>query len=117
MSQVTQTAGTAFEPLTATIAAGQQVSDAIILYGTSAIALETPSVLTSTGLTFQGSIDKGVTFKEIRNNTGVAVSLVVSTDGNYTLGANDFAGYDQIKVVTGSVEPAGATFRLKPYMI
>ena len=104
-------------PLTATIASSNTTSDAVELFGTTAIAFQTPSALTGTAFTFEGSIDAGVTFKEIRDQAGAAVSFVVAPDGTYPLDANLFAPYDEIKIVSGSSEAAERLILIKPFVI
>ncbi len=104
-------------PLTATIASSSTTSDAVKLFGTTAIAFQTPAALTGTAFTFEGSIDAGTTFKQIREQDGTAVSFVVAVDGTYPLDANLFAPYDEIKIVSGSTETAERLILIKPFAI
>lgn len=103
-------------PQTATIAISGVISDAVLLYATTAVGLQTPAALTSTSFTFVGSIDDGSTFKQIRDNFGAAISLVVAVDGCYSLDPATFAPYDQIKIVC-SAEAAERLVLIKPYAI
>lgn len=107
----------AVDVLTATIAESGTVSDAVLLYGTTAVAFQTPAALTGTAFTFEGSIDAGATFKEIRDQLGVAVSFTVAVDGSYPMDASIFASYDQIKVVSGSAEAAERLILMKPFAL
>lgn len=105
------------EVLTATIAISGTVSDAVLLYGATALAFQTPAALTGTSFTFQGSIDKGTTFKTIKDTTGAAISFTVAVDGSYPMDANVFAAYDQIKIVSGSTEVAERLILIKPFAV
>lgn len=105
------------DPITATIAISTTTSDAIVLYGTTAIAFQTPAALTGVAFTFLGSLDAGATFKTIKDQTGAAISFVVAADGTYPMDANTFAPYDQIKIVSGSTEAAERLIIIKPFAI
>lgn len=104
-------------PLTATIASSGTVSDAVNLWGTTAVAFQTPAALTGTAITFQGSVDAGVTFKVIKTSAGAAVSFVVAADGVYPLDPDTFAAFDQIKIVSGSTEVAERLILVKPFAL
>ncbi|MGR3218840.1 MAG: hypothetical protein ACUZ8H_03355 [Candidatus Anammoxibacter sp.] len=105
------------DPLTATIASSGTVSDAVLLYGCTAIGFETPAALTGTTFTFQGSIDNGTTFVTIKDQLNTTVSYTVSVDSAYALDATIFAPYDQIKVVSGSSEGAERLIKIKPFAL
>lgn len=103
--------------LTATIAISTTTSDAVILYGTTVVAFETPATLTGTSFTFEGSIDGGDTFKTIKDELNATVTFIVGVDGSYPMDANVFAPYDQIKIVSGSTEAAARSIKMKPFAL
>lgn len=103
--------------LTATIAISTTTSDAVLLYGTTAIGLSTPAALTGTILTFTGSMDGGDTFVTINNEFGSPLAITVAVDSGYTLDANTFAPYDQIKVISDQTEAAERLIKIKPFAI
>lgn len=107
----------AVDTLTATISISTTTSDAVLLYGCTAVAFQTPAALTGTSFTFQGSIDKGLTFKTIKDQLGATIAFTVAVDGSYPLDANIFAPYDQIKIVSGSTEVAEREILIKPFAL
>ena len=106
------------DPLTATIASGADTSDAVLLFGTTAIGFTTPGTLTGATFTFLGSIDEGATFVTIRDQLDAIVSYTVSVDSGYALDATVFAPYDQIKVVAADGnEAAERLIIIKPFAL
>lgn len=102
--------------LTATIAISETVSDAVPMYGCTPVAVQIPAAFTGTSLTFQGSIDGGATFGAISNADG-AITYTVTTDGMYSLNPADFAGYDKIKLVSGTTEVAAREIVVKVFPV
>lgn len=91
-------------------------TDEVVLYGTTPVAFSTPAALTSTSVTFEGSITgsgENATFLPIKSYTGVAIGFTVAADSVYTLDPADFVAYDSIKIVTGDTEAADREFKLK----
>jgi len=111
-----QTVDKAVKVLTATIASSGTTSGAVNLFGCTAVSFEVPSSFTGTSITFEASIDGGVTFKQLRSQDGTAVTYIVATDGIYTLSANTFAGVDQLKFVADA-QGAERVIKLKPFII
>lgn len=114
--EANQLADKAVDVLTATILISTTTSDAVFLYGTTAAVVEMPAAITGTSLTFEGSIDKGVEFKQIRDELDAAITFIVSAGGSYPLDANVFAAYDQIKLVMDS-QAAERSIKVKPFAI
>lgn len=115
--QVTDLSDKAVDALTATIAISTQTSDAVKLYGCTAIGFAIPAAFTGTTVTFTGSMDGGTTFSTIKDKLDATVSYTVSVDSAYALDAATFAPYDQIKIVSGSVEAAARSITIKPFAI
>lgn len=104
--------------LTATISAASDTSDAVLLYGCTAIGFATPSALTGATFTFLGSIDAGTTFVTVRDRLNSIISYTVGVDSGYDMDANIFAPYDQIKIVAADGnEAAERLITIKPFAI
>lgn len=98
--------------LTATIAAGQTVSDVIDLGRANAlVGIQMPGTFVGTSLTFQASAD-GSTYVALYDRDGQAVSVVVSTSRYIYLDPAIFAGVPYLKVVSGATETGGAALSL-----
>lgn len=106
----------AVDLIIATIANTETTSDAILLFGTTAVTMEMPATITGTIVTFEGSIDNGTTFKQIKDRLDAIITFTVAADGSYPLDANIFAGYDQIKLVM-DVQDAERLIKVKPFAI
>lgn len=118
MSEAAQFQDKNVDSLIATIASSGDTSDAVLLFGTTAIGFITPGTLTATTFTFLGSVDKGATFVTIRDQLDAIVTYIVSTNSGYALDATIFAPYDQIKVFTpGSTEAAERLIIIKPFAL
>lgn len=115
--QAVQTVDKAVQVLTATIAINGTTSDAVNLYGCTGAAFQMPAAITGTSVTFLGSIDKGVTFKQIRDINSNAITFTVAADGLYPLDKNTFAGIDQIKFVMVSQTGGAISILVKPFSI
>lgn len=104
--------------LTATVAISTAISDAVKLYGTTAIGFATPAALTGATFTFTGSMDKGGTFVTIKDRFNATVSYTVTVDTGYPMDADIFAPYDQIKIVMADGnEAAERLIQVKPFAI
>ena len=114
--QASDTTGQVVDELTATILDTETTSDAVRLDACSAIGFQTPSSFTGTTITFLGSLDRGATFKQIRDQLGAVVAYTVAVDGSYPMDANTFAAYDEIKLVA-SAQTADIAILVKPFLI
>lgn len=115
--QVTELVDRTVEPLTATIAISGTTSDAVKLYGCTAIGFTIPAAFTGTAITFTGSMDDGTTFVTIKDQLNSTVTYTVSVDSGYALDAAIFAPYDQIKIVSNDTEAAARSIIVKPFAI
>lgn len=101
------------ETFTVTIAASGTTSDAINLSGLQLVAIDTPSALTGTALTFTASISLGGTYDAVREVGGAAAySVTMGASQWIPLNVNVFAGIPFLKIVSGSTEAAARTFNL-----
>lgn len=101
---------------TATIAASETTSSAIDLADFVLCAIQTPSAMTGSSLTFEGSSD-GVTYAAVKDPTNTALSVTISTGavGLYVLNPQNFAGIRFLKIVSGSPEASARTLQLLGY--
>ncbi len=105
------------DPLTATIAAAADTSDAVLLFGCTAIGFTTPATLTGATFTFLGDMGDG-TFVTVKDQLNATVTFIVSVDSGYALDATVFAPYDQIKVVAADGnEAAERLITIKPFAL
>ncbi len=88
---------------TATIANGQQLSDAVDLQGSRLMAVLLPASLTGTALTFEVSHD-GTNFAPLYKTDGDAVSYTVATSRYVLVEYEHFAAFRFVKVKSGSAE-------------
>jgi len=95
----------------ATIALGQQTSDAINVKGRILVGVRTPAALTGTTLTLQISID-GTTFLNYYNSDGNLITITMAPDRHIGLLPADLAGVQRIKIVSGSAEGAQRQIQL-----
>lgn len=103
--------------LIATIQETDTTSDVIKLFGTTIVAFQTPVALTGITFKFLGSIDKGETFKMVRDEFGNDVSVSVLPDGSYPMDPKIFAPYDEIQIVSNANEAATRVILIKPFAI
>lgn len=75
---IRETYCSAYESADATIANGESLSGAIDLGGLRLFAIRIPSAWTTANLTFQGSIDGGATYNDLKDQDGVEITAVVS---------------------------------------
>ncbi len=92
------------------IANGDTVSPAIECGNNTLSVLQFPAALTSTTMTFQGSLD-GTTFGVIEDEAGAALSIAVAATVCVSLTTGNFRGYKAIKLVAGSAEGAARTIQ------
>ena len=90
---------------TVTIANGATVSNAIDLAEMVVVAIQTPSALTSTTFTLQGSSDNS-TFAAITNFDGTDYTITVAASKYIVLALYELVGVRYLKVVAGSAEAA-----------
>lgn len=91
------------------IASGAATSDAVDIRGYALTGVELPSAFTGTTLTFTAARARTGTYKEVTDDAGAAISLVVAADKVVTLAAADspaLRGLPFIKAVSGSNEGA-----------
>lgn len=89
---------------TVTIFAATQTSTAAFLNGTSLVAIDIPVDFVGTAMTFKVSTD-GVTYRDYKRMIdGLTVTSVVGANAAYAAGSHDFAGYNYIKLVAGSLQ-------------
>jgi hypothetical protein len=101
------------EIIEVTIAASGTTSDAVNLSGLQLVAIETPSALTGTALTFTASVSLGGTYDAVREVGGAAAySLTMAANQWIPVSVNVFAGVPFLKIVSGSTEAAARTFNL-----
>ena len=79
-------------------------------YRTSVVAVVTPSALTGSAFTFEGSLD-GTTFVPVYNE-GTQYSVNVGTSRYVALNAAVFQGLQSIKIVSGTQEGADRTIQV-----
>lgn len=96
------------------ISASTTISEPVECDGMDLVAIQTPSAMTGTALTFQGSAD-GVTYAAIYDDAGTAIS-VTSAASRYIMVGNTLLkalrGLRFLKVVSGSAEAADRTIGL-----
>lgn len=89
---------------TATIANGESLSDAVAIGSGSVAALHLPAAWTAAALTFQGSVDGGVTYGNIYDDgverTIASASIVASRI--LSLDQRDWEGFTHIKIRSGT---------------
>ncbi len=103
--------------VTLDIATDNQLTPAIALHGTTAVAISAPGAMDSAAISFEGSIDGGTSFAPIfQGSTQYTITLDANA-ATYTLDANTFVPFDQIKVKCASAESADRIFVIKPYAI
>lgn len=82
------------------------------------LAVEVIGDPVATTLTFEaGYTEAGVTPLYNQDGTRVTITLNATPAGVYTLNANDFAGFEYIKIVSGATEVAPITLRLFGYYV
>lgn len=103
--------------VTLDIATDNQLTPAISLHGTTAVAITAPGAMDSAAISFEGSIDGGTSFAPVfQGSTQFTITLDANA-ATYTLDANTFVAFDQIKVKCASAETANRTFVIKPYAV
>lgn len=92
------------KPLTATIATGTSLSGAVELGSGRVSALQLPAGWTTAALTFQGSIDGGVTFGNIYDagTERTIDSAAVVADRILALDPRTWAAFTHIKIRSGT---------------
>lgn len=96
---------------TATIDATASLSGGVALASAFPVGLMVPSTWTPATITFQGSIDGGATYFNLRTSGGSEVMVNVTTAGDlYTLNPLDFASLTHLKARSGtSATPVNQT--------
>lgn len=97
---------------TVTIANGQTVSGAADLDGCHLFAIQTPAALTGVAFTFQVADTLAGTYAALYDDAGVAVSVTVAASRVIYLDPTIFAGFQFVKVVSGSAEGASRVITL-----
>lgn len=97
----THSPGAAVISKVATIALNQSLSAAVSLGGLGVVQIVMPGAWDAAGITFQVSLD-GVTYVDLYNNSGSEYSVVVSAGRAIILPPADLAGFNYIKVRSGT---------------
>ena len=106
MSSLVSVIGTKPEYKLATIANGATESSEINLNGKTVCGLIMPSAFTGTTMTFKGARTVGGTFVTLKDTSGTDKSITVGTSRYIILDPADFAGIENLKLVSGSAEGA-----------
>lgn len=96
-----------------TISSGQTVSGAATLGDHVLCGFITPSALTGSSMTFQGSVD-GTNYYTIYDYTNALISTTVDTSSSraYALNVIDFLPWRYIKIVSASAEGSDRDIQL-----
>lgn len=97
--------------VTATIANGGTLSDAVDLGASTVCGLILPAAFTGTGLSFQVSAD-GVTYVALYDSSNTAESMTVTQGRAYSVNPSVFAGWQYAKVVSNAAEGASRAVTL-----
>lgn len=101
------------EVITATIAASGTTSGAINLSGLQVVAIDMPSALTGTSMTFTASTAVDGTYDAVQEIGGAAAySLTVAASKWVGVDVRVFAGIPFLKLVSGSTESAAREFKV-----
>ncbi len=84
------------------IASGTSLSAAVPLDGGMPAALSIPAGWTAAALTFQASIDGGLTFFDFYDKAGVEYAVSATANRAFILPLNDLAGLTHIKLRSGT---------------
>jgi hypothetical protein len=106
----------AVDSVSVTIASGQTESGAVDLHGMNLVGIMMPAAFTGTSVTFKGSLD-GVTYNDLYNTDGTALSVTVAADRFILIVPSDFAAVRYLKLVSGSSEGAERTITLACRML
>lgn len=88
--------------VTATIANGASLSDAIPVGGELVVGLDLPTI-TSAAISFSVSVDDGTTYRDLYDSFGSEVSLPASTGARYVaLDWTQFGSVTHVKVRSGT---------------
>jgi hypothetical protein len=98
------------EIVTATIASGAALSDAVDTKGYRVIGVATPSAITSTTVTFQGSDDNS-SFYAIQD-ASAAISITVAVDELVLLSPQVVEGVRYIKLAVDTAEAAARSIKV-----
>lgn len=98
--------------VTAAIASGQTVSEAVDLAGTTLVGIQLPVALTGTALSFQAATSLGGAYQQMIDGNGNALSKTVSQGKFLTLSPAEFAGVQFLKVVSNASEGASRALEL-----
>lgn len=97
---------------TVTIANGATTSTAYTLPANKRlVAIQTPSALTSTAITFEQSSDDGVTYQPVYNESS-AYSITTSTSRYHRVNGEVFDGVRVVRLIGGSTEGGARTITL-----
>jgi hypothetical protein len=86
---------------TAAIASSGSVSQSLALHNRRPLAIQTPSALTGTAITFRCSYDES-TWANLYDDTGTEISVTVSTSRYIALDPSKFAGCEFIQLRSGT---------------
>lgn len=100
--------------LKVTIANGATTSDAISLEGYQIVAIQTPSAMTGTSLSFTTPYGDGSTYIAVYDDTNTQVTVTIATGASrhYELSPAKYVSMDTVKVVSNGTEAAERTLYL-----
>jgi len=94
-----------------TIAIGQTLSSALNCFGMNVCNILIPSGFTGTTISFYGSFDN-TTYYPIYNTAGAALTATVVANSICALAPIDLAGFQFIKISSGSSQASSATLNI-----
>lgn len=97
----------------ATIASSGTTSDIIKCHGCTLVAIALPSLFEGTQIQFDVSVDAGSSFKRLYDKNNQPTEYLVSNARAYHLEYSDFAGVDEIKIVSNATESAEREIQVK----
>lgn len=100
-----------------TIESGDTVSGAADLSGKSLVGFYLPATMDGTAITFQIADEDGGTFIAVHDGAGAALSKTVAQNTFVPLNPADTAGWQHIKLVSGTTETADRVIKLVSRMI
>lgn len=103
---------TNLEYTTATIANGATTSGAVDLKNKTLVGIEFPAALTGTSVSFTVARHGSTTFLPLYTSAGTRVSVTFTASSHIGLLASDFAGCEQVKIVSSASEGAERSITL-----
>ena len=92
--------------VTATIAASGTTSAAVDIGGTTLLGIQLPAAFTGTAISFQAATSLGGVYQTVIDGSGTTLSKTVAQGRYLILDPSEFAGFQFLKIVSGSTEAA-----------